>query len=41
MQSVKVQRTALLTRIEANRETHRATFLKAQEGYRKAVIGEL
>lgn len=41
MNSVKVKRSELLTRIKANRDAHRDLFLKAQEGYREAMIEEL
>lgn len=41
MNAVKVRREELLAKIEANREAHRALFLKAQDGYRRLVIEEL
>jgi hypothetical protein len=41
MNTVKVKREDLLTKVRANREAHRELFLKAQEGYRKLVIEEL
>lgn len=41
MQTVKVKKDELLTKVKANREEHRNLFLKAQEGYRKLVIKEL
>src|SRR6516225_12096323 len=41
MNTVKVKREELLTKVRANREAHRTLFLKAQEGYRKLVIEEL
>lgn len=41
MHSVKVNRTELLVRIKTNRDEHRKLFLKAQEGYRAAIIEEL
>lgn len=41
MNIVKVKRTELLSKIKANRKTHRDLFLKAQVGYRKDVIDEL
>jgi hypothetical protein len=41
MNTVKVKREDLLTKVRANREAHRDLFLKAQEGYRKLVIEEL
>ena len=36
-----VKKADLMTKVEANRRTHRATFLKAQERYREKVIEEL
>lgn len=41
MQSVKAKRTELLEKLKHNRTGHRALFLKALEGYRKAVVEEL
>jgi hypothetical protein len=41
MNSVKVHKAELLEKVKRNREAHRALFLKAQEGYRTAVIAEL
>jgi hypothetical protein len=41
MNTVKVKREELLTKVRANRDAHRTLFLKAQEGYRKLVIEEL
>lgn len=41
MHSIKVSKTELISKMSANRETHRSEFLKAQEGYRAAVIEEL
>jgi hypothetical protein len=41
MNTVKVKREDLLTKMRANRAAHRDLFLKAQEGYRKPVIEEL
>jgi hypothetical protein len=41
MNTVKVKREELLTKVRTNRDAHRALFLKAQEGYRKLVIEEL
>ena len=41
MQRVTVPRLQLLEKIKANRENHRALFLKAQEGYRERVLEEL
>lgn len=38
---VTVKKGTLLEKIKANRETHRAQFLKAQEGYREEVIKTL
>jgi hypothetical protein len=41
MHSVKVNRVELLSKIKANRDGHRAIFLKAQKGYRLEMIAEL
>ncbi len=45
MNTVKVKREELLTKVRSNRDAHRSLFLKAQEGaqegYRKLVIEEL
>lgn len=41
MNSVKVKRGELLEKLIANRDGHRALFMKAQDGYRKAVIEAL
>ena len=41
MDYVTVKRLDLLTRVKKNRGAHRDLFLKAQKGYRKAVIKEL
>jgi hypothetical protein len=41
MNTVKVKREELLTKVRANRDAQRTLFLKAQEGYRKLVIEEL
>lgn len=41
MKPVKVTRTDLLEKVQANRSAHRSEFIKAQEGYRKIVIEEL
>ena len=41
MNTVKVKREELLTKVRSNRDAHRTLFLKAQEGYRKLVIEEL
>ena len=41
MNTVKVRRQELLTKIRLNRDAHRELFLKAQEGYRKLMIEEL
>lgn len=38
MKSVTVRRHDLLEKLKTNREGHRALFLKAQEGYRSALI---
>jgi hypothetical protein len=41
LNTVKVKREELLTKVRTNREAHQSLFLKAQEGYRKLVIEEL
>src|SRR5215831_2746654 len=41
MNTVKVRREELLTKVRTNREAHQSLFLKAQHGYRKLVIEEL
>jgi hypothetical protein len=41
MNNVKVKKVELLTRLQANRDSHYELFLKAQEGYRQDVIEEL
>jgi hypothetical protein len=41
MNTVKVKREELLTKVRSNRDAHRELFLKAQEGYRKLIIEEL
>jgi hypothetical protein len=41
MNSVKVHKAELLEKVKRNRDAHRDLFLKAQEGYRTAVIAEL
>jgi len=41
MQNVTVLKDRLLDRLRANREAHRALFLKAQEGYRAEVVAAL
>ena len=41
MSEIQVDRKVLLKKIKENRETHRSTFLKAQQGFRKAVINKL
>lgn len=41
MNSVKVKRGELLEKLQTNRDGHRHLFLKAQDGYRKAVIEAL
>lgn len=40
-ESVTVDKAELLTILRANRDKHRAQFLKAQEGYRARAIHEL
>ena len=39
--TVKVKREDLLTRVRANRDAHRELFLKAQTNYRRFIIEEL
>ena len=41
MNTVKVKREELLTKVRANRDAHRELFLKAQANYRKFIIEEL
>lgn len=41
MNIIRVERSKLLTAVTENRDNHRAKFLQAQEGYRKAAIREL
>jgi hypothetical protein len=41
MNMVKVKREEVLKRIKANRAVHRDAFLRAQKGFRKAVVAEL
>lgn len=41
MNTVKVRKDELLAKLKSNRESHRALFLEAQEGYRDLVIAEL
>lgn len=41
MNTVKVKKEDLLSKLLVNRENHRSLFLKAQEGYRALVIAEL
>ena len=41
MRQVTVSKGNLLLKLRANRDAHRSLFLKAQEGYRAAVIEEL
>src|SRR5437763_5994184 len=41
MNSVKVKRSELLTKVKENAEKHRELFLQAQEGYREIVIAQL
>jgi hypothetical protein len=36
-----VKKSALLAKLQANRATHRAQFLAAQEGFKQAMIDEL
>jgi len=41
MNSIKVDKTELLTVLRENREKHKTIFAEAQEGYRTAAIKEL
>jgi len=41
MQTVKIEKAALLAIVRENREKHRAIFLEAQEGFRAQAIAEL
>lgn len=41
MNSVRVNKAHLLTKLKENREKHRAIFLEALEGYRKEAIRQL
>lgn len=41
METVKIEKKKLLTKLIANRNAHRALFLKAQVGYRKTIIRHL
>jgi len=41
MNTVKVKRQELLTKVRTNRDAHRELFLKAQANYRKFLIEEL
>jgi hypothetical protein len=41
MDEITVSRLALLEKVRANRDAHRALFLKAQEGFRARVVEEL
>lgn len=41
MKDVRVRTVDLREAIQKNREIHRSTFLKAQEGFRKRVVEEL
>lgn len=41
MDTVKVRKDDLLSKLEVNRGNHRTLFLEAQEGYRELVIAEL
>lgn len=41
MQQITVDKADLIAKIRANRDEHRAMFLKAQERYREAMIAEL
>lgn len=41
MDSITVEKAALLAKIRTNRDEHRSMFLKAQERYRDAMVVEL
>jgi phytoene dehydrogenase-like protein len=41
MEKVRVKKLLLLAKLEENRKSHRAKFLKAQEGYRAECIEQL
>lgn len=41
MENITVSKDRLLQTLTANRETHRAQFLQAQEGFRAAVVAQL
>jgi hypothetical protein len=41
MNTVKVKRQELLTKVRTNRDAHQELFLKAQANYRKFIIEEL
>lgn len=41
MREVNVKRLELLEKVKINREAHRGLFLKAQEGFKKAVLEAL
>lgn len=41
METITVSVASLLDRVKANRDAHRALFLKAQDGFRERVIEEL
>lgn len=41
METVRVKKDQLLSKVRENRRAHRDLFLKAQEGYREKVIEEL
>lgn len=41
MQDIKASKDEVIQILQTNRETHRTTFLKAQEEYRRRLIDEL
>ena len=41
METITVNKEALLSAVRANRDNHRAEFLKAQDGWRDTIIEEL
>jgi hypothetical protein len=41
MQEITVEKTALIAKLQSNRDEHRSMFIKAQERYREAMIAEL
>jgi len=41
MDDIRIKKDELIARMTENRESHRALFLEAQDGYRQAIIDEL